>query len=323
MEKVISVIVPVYNVAAYLPACLDSILSQSYPALEILLIDDGSTDESGRICDEYAARDSRIRVIHQKNGGAAAAKNAGLRSATGTYLAFADSDDLVEPGAYEKLVSALEATGADIVKGAHELLFTDGTELHPSKPCCESGEMHLLRFTKDWMHGLLWDKLYRRNLFDGIFFREGNVIDDEFFTYRGVMNAKMVVTIADTVYTYRQRASSVMRSKETQEKIVFDRLHCCQVRRADVALRFPQFAPAFDEHYLNLLLILSHASAATEASLCEVKAAARDYFREPHSFEPTFGFKLQLLQMRLTPISLLMRCRSTPAARTNINRYFP
>ena len=99
MEGVISVVVPVYNVADYLPACLDSILSQDYDALEVILIDDGSTDASGAICDDYAARDSRVRVIHQKNGGAAAAKNAGLRAAGGEYLSFVDSDDYLEPGA--------------------------------------------------------------------------------------------------------------------------------------------------------------------------------------------------------------------------------
>ena len=99
MKDVISVIVPVYNVSAYLPECLDSILSQDYEKLEVILIDDGSTDDSGAICDAYAQRDNRIRVIHQKNGGAAAAKNAGLRAATGEYLSFADSDDFLEPGA--------------------------------------------------------------------------------------------------------------------------------------------------------------------------------------------------------------------------------
>ena len=104
MADRISVIIPVYNVAAYLPECMESILRQDHEDLEIILIDDGSTDESGMICDRYAARDSRIRVIHQKNGGAAAAKNAGLRIATGEYLSFADSDDYLEPGAYSHML---------------------------------------------------------------------------------------------------------------------------------------------------------------------------------------------------------------------------
>ncbi len=110
MKDVISVIVPVYNVSAYLPECLDSILSQDYEKLEVILIDDGSTDDSGAICDAYAQRDSRIRVIHQKNGGAAAAKNAGLRAAAGEYLSFADSDDFLEPKAYAYMMSLLKET---------------------------------------------------------------------------------------------------------------------------------------------------------------------------------------------------------------------
>ena len=111
MKDVISVIVPVYNVSAYLPECLDSILSQDYEKLEVILIDDGSTDDSGAICDAYAQRDNRIRVIHQNNGGAAAAKNAGLRAAAGEYLSFADSDDFLEPGAYAYMMSLLKENG--------------------------------------------------------------------------------------------------------------------------------------------------------------------------------------------------------------------
>ena len=95
MNQTISVIVPVYNVAQYLPQCVNSILSQDYEDLEVILIDDGSTDASGEICDRYGASDSRVRVIHQKNGGAAAAKNAGLRLATGDYLTFSDIDWII------------------------------------------------------------------------------------------------------------------------------------------------------------------------------------------------------------------------------------
>ena len=113
MNETISVIVPVYNVAAYLPQCLKSILNQDYEDLQVLLIDDGSTDDSGAICDQFSAQDSRIQVIHQKNGGAAAAKNAGLRAATGKYLSFVDSDDYLEPGVYGFLVKTLEETRAD------------------------------------------------------------------------------------------------------------------------------------------------------------------------------------------------------------------
>ena len=117
MNQTISVIVPVYNVETYLPHCVSSILSQDYEDLEVILIDDGSTDASGRICDQYAEKDPRVRVIHQNNGGAAAAKNTGLRLASGDYLTFADSDDYLEPGAYGFLMKTLLETNADAVQG--------------------------------------------------------------------------------------------------------------------------------------------------------------------------------------------------------------
>ena len=172
MKDVISVIVPVYNVAAYLPECLDSILSQDYDKLEVILIDDGSTDDSGAICDDYARRDSRIRVIHQKNGGAAAAKNAGLRAATGEYLSFADSDDFLEPGAYAYMLALLKENDADIVRCAFQNRFRTRTEqwLAGEDRCVMEGKTFLVRFTTDWTCGLLWNKLYKRALFDGIFF---------------------------------------------------------------------------------------------------------------------------------------------------------
>ena len=186
MKDVISVIVPVYNVAAYLPECLDSILSQDYDKLEVILIDDGSTDDSGAICDDYARRDSRIRVIHQKNGGAAAAKNAGLRAATGEYLSFADSDDFLEPGAYAYMMALLKENDADIVRCAFQNRFRTRTEqwLAGEDRCVMEGKAFLVRFTTDWTCGLLWNKLYKRALFDGIFFEEGHKIDDEYFTYQ-------------------------------------------------------------------------------------------------------------------------------------------
>ena len=178
MEKVISVIVPVYNVAAYLPQCMDSILSQSYEALEVILIDDGSTDGSGALCDAYEKKDPRVRVIHQKNGGAASAKNAGLRIATGEYLTFVDSDDFLEPGAYLFMVSTLESYGADVVQSGFRNVFTDLQEERIAQDPLREYEAieYLRRYTSDWTCALLWDKLYKRALFEGIFFeRDSNI----------------------------------------------------------------------------------------------------------------------------------------------------
>ena len=269
MKDVISVIVPVYNVSAYLTECLDSILSQDYDKLEVILIDDGSTDDSGAVCDAYAQRDNRIRVIHQKNGGAAAAKNAGLRAATGEYLSFADSDDFLEPGAYAYMMSLLKENGADIVRCAFQNRFRTRTEqwLAGEDRCVMEGKAFLARFTTDWTCGLLWNKLYKRALFDGIFFEEGHKIDDEYFTYQGVMNAAKVVCDPRVVYNYRQRASSVMQSPMARAQIAIDRIDFMAKRREKVLERFPELRREFDISFVDALSYLADYPDNTEESI--------------------------------------------------------
>jgi glycosyltransferase involved in cell wall biosynthesis len=278
----ISVIIPVYNVEAYLPQCLDSVLSQSYSDLQVILIDDGSKDKSGTICDEYAARDSRIMVIHQKNAGAAAAKNAGLRVATGKYLSFVDSDDYLEPEAYAHMILQLEASKADVIQCA----FCD---VYPDKavPHITQGEQteftcvrYLEQFTKDWTCGLLWDKLYVRSIFDGIFFEEGHKIDDEYFTYRGIMNARKVVRDNVVIYNYRKRRSSVMYSPESGKQIVKDRIDYLSKRRVNVINRFPELRRSFDRHFAEMMVILSHDPLATKESNALIKQQLCAYFKE-------------------------------------------
>lgn len=174
MDSIISVVIPVYNVAVYLPQCLDSILSQSYSDLQIILINDGSTDNSGLICDEYTARDSRIIVIHQKNAGAAAAKNAGLRIATGKYLSFVDSDDYLEPDAYTRMVSMLESKHADVIQCSFNDVYVNKVVTHSIQGEQNefTGIQYLEQFTRDWTCGLLWDKLYLRSIFHDVFLKK-------------------------------------------------------------------------------------------------------------------------------------------------------
>lgn len=282
MDSTISVIVPVFNVEQYLRECLDSVLSQSYSDLQVILIDDGSTDSSGAICDEYAKRDSRIVVIHQKNGGAAAAKNAGLRIATGKYLSFVDSDDYLEPGAYAHMVAQLEGTNADVIQCAFCDVFPDKTVSHviQDEQTAFTCIQYLEQFTKDWTCGLLWDKLYRRKLFDGIFFEEGHKIDDEYFTYRGILNAQKVVRDTSVVYNYRKRRSSVMRSPESGKQIVKDRIDYLSKRRVNVLARFPELRPIFDRHFVEMMVILSQDPSATGESNAMIKQQLYAYFRE-------------------------------------------
>lgn len=188
----ISVIVPVYKVENYLDCCVQSIVNQTYSNLEIILIDDGSPDASGAMCDVWAEKDSRIRVIHQENAGGGAARNAGLDAARGERIAFVDSDDYIAPDCYQYLHTLLEE-GADIAEcdfvetERNDAVFgTDAGEISFYTPL-EAMRCHI-RDTA--FRQLIWNKLYRRETVGDIRFPIGTKIDDEFFTYRVLGNAK-------------------------------------------------------------------------------------------------------------------------------------
>lgn len=282
MNNTISVIIPVYNVEAYLPQCLDSVLSQRYSDLEVILIDDGSKDRSGAICDEYADKDSRVHVIHQKNGGAASAKNAGLRAATGKYLSFVDSDDYLEPGAYAHMAELLEGSGAEVVQCSYRDVFVGYSieRLVTNQQTEYDVFSYMKLYTTDWTCGMMTDKLYYRYLFNDVFFEEGHKIDDEYFTYRGIMNAKKVVRDSAIVYNYRKRRSSVMYSPESGKQIVKDRIDYLSKRRKNVVARFPGLRETFDRHFIEMMVILSEDSCATKESNTMIKKQLCLYLRE-------------------------------------------
>lgn len=324
MKDVISVIIPVYNVAAYLPACLDSVLTQDYEKLDVILIDDGSVDESGTICDDFSHRDSRVRVIHQKNSGAAAAKNAGLRVAGGEFLSFVDSDDFLEPGAYSYMVSLLKENRADVVRCGFCNEFRSRTEswLTEGSRQVEDGKAFLARFATDWTCGLLWNKLYRRSLFDGIFFEEGHKIDDEYFTYQGIMNASRVVCDSGVVYHYRQRASSVTQSPAAKAQVALDRIDCMDKRRRKIAQHFPELKRDFDLSYVDALGYLADYPDNTEQSIRMLRRSAWRYFLERGNTFPPKHLLRGILKLWLTGTdTLLKRCRENGKP-VNMDDYF-
>ena len=322
MNQTISVIVPVYNVAGYLPQCVDSILSQDYGDLEVILIDDGSTDGSGEICDRYAAQDSRVRVIHQKNGGAAAAKNAGLRLATGEYLAFADSDDYLEPGAYGFLMKALLETGADAAQGSFREVYRNRAEEQRISEETLEGYDYLLRFPKDFSCALLWNKLYRRALFDGVFFEEGHKIDDEYFTYQGFLQPRKVVRADRIVYNYRKRASSVMSSPESAERLVLDCLDSAAKRRKRILDTLPQLREPFDENYLDVIWYLSGNEGSTERTLQALKDSLHSYLREKGRTRPPVYLWRGLAKLWLIPVPRLLTLCKRTCKQIDLSDYF-
>lgn len=209
----ISVIVPVYRVEAYLDRCLQSIAGQTYRNLEIILVDDGSPDASGTICDAWAAQDSRIRVIHKENAGAGAARNTGLDVATGEIISMIDSDDYLEENMYAHLLG-LMTENIDIAEC--DICLTERDDL----PMDDGSKAEIRVFdVEDAMRLHIRDeifrqtppnKLYRREMIGDIRFPEGNLIDDEYFTYRVIGNARKLARSSACMYAYRQQPGSAM-----------------------------------------------------------------------------------------------------------------
>lgn len=215
----VSIIVPIYNVDAYLTKCIDSLINQTLRNIEIILVNDGSTDKCGKICDEYKIKDNRIKVIHKENGGLSDARNKGLDMASSEYVAFIDSDDWIDVHMIEKLYSLSIKYGADIVQGDYIEVYTDDdvikTDINNIETNCYNREqaLELLYSEKHEKTVITWNKLYKRTLFEGIKFPKGKVHEDEFTTYKLLDKANILVDTNIPIYYYRQRAGSIMNSE--------------------------------------------------------------------------------------------------------------
>ena len=211
----ISVIVPIYQVEPYLRRCVDSILRQTFQDLEILLVDDGSPDGCGAICDAYAREDSRVRVLHKENGGLSSARNAGIDAARGEWLAFADSDDWLDPDMLEILHTAALKYGAQIAECSFRRVYSDCTreETLCTGACSTGTREDAVEGMYDWnrFKTVAWDKLYRRSVIGGIRYPAGRLHEDEFTTYRYCWNAETLVYVDASKYNYDcSRSDSIM-----------------------------------------------------------------------------------------------------------------
>lgn len=204
----ISVIVPVYKVERYLRQCIDSILNQTYRDLEILLIDDGSPDRCGEICEEYARKDDRIRFFHMENNGLSAARNLGLREAKGDYIGFVDSDDWIEPDMYENLLKQLEGNEADIsVCG----VWKEYRETKCDYSICEGVYIgsDAIRVLICQLTSGVWNRLYKKDCWTGIFFPEKHVYEEIATSYKVFLQAHSISCMPKQFYHYRMRAGSI------------------------------------------------------------------------------------------------------------------
>lgn len=211
-NPLISIIVPVYNMEEYLERCIKSILKQTYRNLEIILVNDGSTDNSGKICNEYACKDSRIKVIHKENGGSSSARNAAMKIFKGKYISFVDSDDFIHEEYIQYMYDILVKYDCDIVQTEFEIgnksSFSKYTQ-SPYKVTIITGH--------DWAKGLryhstLWGKLYKRNIVEGILFPEGKIFEDDATYYKFAYKSEKICLSNRCLYYYFMTVNSVMRN---------------------------------------------------------------------------------------------------------------
>lgn len=222
MEELISIVIPVYKVEEYVNRCIDSILNQTYTNYELILVDDGSPDRSGEICDQYADRDQRIKVIHQKNQGPSAARNKGIDLAKGKYLMFVDADDYITPDCLQCMRNTADEFEADFVASDFMAIKEFGipTEIDAD------GEAKVLTpeqaietmLLADQFDVSPWAKLYRAELFHGIRYPEGKIFEDLGTTYKLIARSKRPVYLPKKLYYYFLRQGSIMHDRQFDRK---------------------------------------------------------------------------------------------------------
>lgn len=222
-QDLISVVVPIYKVEKYLPKCVDSICGQTYQNLEIILVDDGSPDQCGKLCDEYAKQDGRIKVIHKKNGGLSDARNAGIEVATGKYIGFVDSDDYIHPQMYEFLHDSLQKNMACIAVCAFQCIMESE---HVESKIMNSIQSEVISSETERINHFLgeeftvaWNKLYPREYFSNIRYPKGKIHEDEFTTYKLLEMAKRICFIQEPLYYYVQRDNSIMGEDFSEKRL--------------------------------------------------------------------------------------------------------
>ena len=267
----VSIIVPVYQVEKYISQCIQSVLNQTFQDFELILVDDGSKDQSGIICDSYAARDDRIIVIHTENRGAASARNTGLEDASGRYITFLDGDDYITGNMLERLHEVIERSEYDMVAcGFLNLLPDEGDNFVVGLPemtvCGRDVLEHLKNEPNHGVWTVVWNKIYRREVLDNLRFPDGKYFEDEFFSTSLFLTAGQIHTIPDILCYHRVLATSTMNTQKSENYL--DLLDALQ-ERIEVYLTQGYSA---DETYKVLIFLLEPFTKCTRAGFSGVNS---------------------------------------------------
>lgn len=260
-QPLISVIVPVYNVEKYLKKCVDSITSQTYKNLEILLVDDGSTDSSGQICNEFEKNDARIKVIHKKNGGLSDARNAGLDRAKGQYYAFIDSDDYIQDNTIEIMLNAIKKNKSEIAVCNMIRFLEEGETVQFYCPTDHEVLYQGNQRYKTLNQPSVCNKLFEAKLFEGIRFPKGKYYEDTFVYHEVLYRANNIVLTGTDSYWYLSREDSIVGQPQYTERY-FDFIEAVY-KRADFLLKH-DVQPYAKEACLSLYVAIANAESNIE-----------------------------------------------------------
>ena len=223
MSIELSIIVPVYNVEDYLPKCIESLINQTYTNIEIILINDGSTDGSGLICEAYSKDNNKVRVVHKANGGLSSARNAGLDVASGEYIAFVDSDDWLDIDMYKTLIELLESNDADIAACGFKEVFSDKTIFHSDSGLITSFNkeeaINSLVSDKNSVRFEVWNKVFKKELIDNLRFKDRQIFEDVYFDRNIFLKLSKLVYIDKPFYNYLKTRDGNTNSHFNENKL--------------------------------------------------------------------------------------------------------
>lgn len=306
-QPLVTVIVPVYKVEPYLRRCIDSIISQTYHNLEIILVDDGSPDGCPEICDEYAERDSRIKVIHKKNGGLSDARNVGLGSSSGKYVTFVDSDDWLENAAVDYMYQLIIKYDAGLVIGGMQRVENITDYILKSdwngklQEACMTNVQAMQHFFQNGCAA--WARLYRRSIFNDIMFPIGEINEDEAIVLPILERCGTVVLTNHVIYNYRCRPESITTASFSATKLAWQR-HCADNLRF-IQEKYPELEADAAARYRGSLLWSLTEIALSDGDWSEQVRELRFALRKYHALFKAAPFTYSQDKIRLEVLTWL------------------
>ena len=321
MNDLITIVVPIYNVEKYIDNCIQTIINQTYKKLQIILVDDGSTDNCPKICDKYKAQDDRIEVIHKKNGGLSDARNAGIEKAKGKFVCFIDSDDFISYEYIEKLYKLIIKNNADIsvsnfkrVQEFNEEYLKEEKEKSTEEIYNGKQMIENIYHKKLYVQSTVaWNKMYKTDLFKEIKFPYGKLHEDEFTTYKLYYNCKKIVMTSEILYYYRYVPDSIMNKKFNKKRLdgikaLEERLEFFKEKKEEKLynLTLVRYLIVIMIHYTNCKKFLENSKEIQKDLKNKYKEHYKKVLRLP---ECTKQDKLKIILFRISP-SLYYRMRT-------------